>query len=176
MKSNMLCSVLLSHRFPVLLTRRDVFCTARMKRSHCCFQNRTLSLCFFSLIILRQELQPHSILPPEGRVLQLMVCWSFPQSPFLEHTVLYRTQMWSGTVPIGFRTIHSTGQWIAAVDKKTIQEWNRMLRMGSHGVVFVRESLQPVNLPFSYICNFGLHQSLQINVLQPDKSATIFCI
>lgn len=47
---------------------------------------------------------------------------SFPQSPFLEHTVLYRTQMWSCTVPIDFGTAppHPTGQWIAVVDRKII--------------------------------------------------------
>lgn len=82
------------------------FCTARVKRSRCCFQNRTISFLFcFFFLMLRSELRPHSILPPEGHVSLFAHClliFSTVSIPFLGHTVLYRTQMWSGTVPIGF--------------------------------------------------------------------------
>lgn len=115
-----------SHRFNVLLTKRDFLRSRNGKKKKLQLLLPELECVLpsfpFHLFYNAPGVQPHAVLLREGRVLELIVCWSLPQSPFLEHTVLDRTQTWSGTLLIGFQTVRSKtpGRKVAAVDRKII--------------------------------------------------------
>lgn len=113
------------------------------------------SLCFF----YAASGAPTSLHPsPEGHVLQLIVCWSFPKSPFLEHTVLSWTQTWSDAVPIGFGTTPPLRTANHCGGQKNNIGWNHKLRTSSRCIILVERFCPGVFEPCWFA--FQLHWQL----------------